>query len=83
MLIFKTFRHLCILKFIVNIFKKIDNDVKYIITSCDTCFNSLNKVFEYLPQYNNIKEKLITFDRFIKIADIKLLPAPKNIIKNL
>ncbi len=52
-------------KFIKNsqkIINSIPKDCEYIVCSCDSCFETLNRIDVYLPNINNFKNKLITLD---------------------
>jgi Fe-S oxidoreductase len=51
----------------LKIEKKIQNDAKYIVCSCNSCFDTLQKI-------DSIKDKLITIDELLKINnfDIKI-----------
>lgn len=53
-----------------NIIKSVNPDTKYIICTCDTCFNILNCAHEYLQSPPLLKEKLITLAKFLEINNI-------------
>lgn len=52
-------------------FKKYDfSSYEYVICSCDTCFDTLNKYSEYVPELSTFTGKLLRFDEFVKIKNI-------------
>lgn len=52
-------------------FKKYDfSSYEYVICSCDTCFDTLNKYSEYVPELSDFTGKLLRFDEFVKIKNI-------------
>ena len=49
---------------------KIDfSQYEYIICSCDTCYDTLNKFLEIIPDSEFFIKKLIRFDEFLKVKD--------------
>ena len=53
------------IKNIIDLVEK--NNYKYLICTCDTCYNSLKKIPEFVKNSEKIANKIITFDKFLQI----------------
>ena len=45
-----------------KIINKIDKETEYIVCTCDSCYNTLKKIIEFIPSANIFNEKLIRLD---------------------
>ncbi len=62
---------------IINIVPK---DCEYIICSCDSCFDTLMRISDYISDTEEFKNKLITLDKFLEINNIKVSVNDDNIL---
>lgn len=62
-----------------KIINSIPFDCKYIICSCDTCYDTLLKCFELADNTKKYLEKLITLDKYLELKNFDL-PKTENIL---
>lgn len=60
-----------------QILDEIPYDCKYIVCSCDSCFEMLKKIDEYIP--NSLTQKLIRFDELMAFHKVKINNSANNL----
>ena len=63
-----------------KIINSVPDDCEYIICSCDTCFDTLNRFSDYTDNIPDFKRKLITLDEFLKINDFNVKLSTENVV---
>lgn len=62
-----------------KLIKKLNKGCDYIVCTCDTCFDTLKRLPDYVPEANVFIDKLIRFDEFLKLNNYKI-PEMKNLV---